>query len=94
VHHATGVPTTPPSQQWPPSVTVVGSSGEKRKGRQHLPKVGTPKDMAWELHEEREQALHPFSDDADRRRGRIAAIIAVIVVAVVILAVLAFVLVT
>ena len=64
----------------------------KRKGRQHLPKVGTPKERAWELHEEREGALHPFSDDPDRRRGPAAAVTAVIIVAVVILMLFAFVL--
>lgn len=69
----------------------MGSSGEKRKGRKHLPKVGTPKEREWELHEEREHAFHPFSDDPDRRRGPLAGVIAVIVVAVVILAILAFV---
>jgi hypothetical protein len=63
----------------------------KRKGRQHLPKVGTPKEMSWELHEEREQALHPFSDHPDRR-GPVAAVIAIAVIAAVIIAVLAFVL--
>ena len=64
----------------------------KRKGRKHLPKVGTPQEMSWELHEEREQALHPFSDTPDRRRGPLGAVIAIVVIAAVIIAVLAFVL--
>jgi hypothetical protein len=68
----------------------VGSSGQKRKGRRHLPKVGTPADMEWERHERIEEALHPFSDDPDRRRSRastiVAAAVAVVVVLLVILA--------
>ena len=91
VRHLEDIPTNPSSQQWRPSLTGVGSSGEKRKGRQHLPKVGSPKEMAWELHEEREQALHPFSDRPDRRLGPAAAIIAVLIIALVIVAVVAFV---
>jgi hypothetical protein len=75
-------------------VRAVGSTGEKRHGRRHLPKVGTPKDMAYELHERREEALHPFSDHPDRRRSPAAAWIAVAVVIVISAAVAAFVLLT
>jgi len=73
---------------------AVGSSGEKRKGRQHLPKVGTPADMEWERHERIEEALHPFSDDPERRRGRVAVVVAVVVVAVVLLGILGLVFLT
>jgi hypothetical protein len=66
----------------------VGSSGEKRKGRHHLPKVGTPADMEWERHERIEEALHPFSDDPGRRRGRTATVVTVIVAVVVVLLVI------
>jgi hypothetical protein len=66
----------------------VGSSGEKRKGRRHLPKVGTPADMEWERHEHIEEALHPFSDDPGRRRGRTVTIITVVVALVVALVVI------
>ena len=56
----------------------MGSSGMKRKGRQHLPKVGTRQSDEYELHDRRDRALHPFSADPRRRRGagsRIAAAI-------------------
>jgi hypothetical protein len=48
----------------------MGSSGMKRKGRRHLPKVGTRPANEHELHERREEALHPFSEDPWRRRRR------------------------
>ena len=66
----------------------MGSSGEKRKGRRHLPKVGTPADMEWERHERIEEALHPFSDDPGRRRGRTATVVTVAIVIVVALIVI------
>ncbi len=66
----------------------MGSSGEKRKGRRHLPKVGTPADMEWERHEHIEEVLHPFSDDPGRRRGPGAMVVTVIVVVVVALIVI------
>jgi hypothetical protein len=72
----------------------VGSSGEKRKGRQHLPKVGTPKDLAWERHERIEEALHPFSDDPDGRRSPVGAAVAIVVLAVVLLGILGLILFT
>jgi len=72
----------------------VGSSGEKRKGRQHLPKVGTPKDMAWDRHERIEEALHPFSDNPDRRRGPLGAIVLVAAVVLVLVGIFALILFT
>ena len=66
----------------------MGSSGEKRKGRRHLPKVGTPADMEWERHERTEEALHPFSDDPGRRRSPAVTAVTVVVVIVVALVVI------
>jgi hypothetical protein len=58
----------------------MGSSGSKRKGRQHLPKVGTPASNQHELQARRERALHPFSEDPSaRRRGASSQVMAVIV---------------
>jgi hypothetical protein len=57
----------------------VGSSGEKRKGRRHLPKVGTPAEEHWERHEHLEEALHPFSDDPGRRRRPTATLVTVVI---------------
>jgi hypothetical protein len=47
----------------------MGSSGMKRKGRKHLPKVGTRPQLEHELHDRREVALHPFSENPLRRRS-------------------------
>jgi hypothetical protein len=41
----------------------MGSSGMKRKGRRHLPKVGTRPALDYELEDRRAEALHPFSSD-------------------------------
>ncbi len=41
----------------------MGSSGMKRKGRRHLPKVGTRPATEQELHDRHVEALHPFSAD-------------------------------
>lgn len=46
----------------------MGSSGMKRKGRRHLPKVGTRPATEYELEDHRERALHPFAADPSRRR--------------------------
>jgi hypothetical protein len=46
----------------------MGSSGMRRKGRRHLPKVGTPAAMDHDVHAHRERALHPFAEDPSRRR--------------------------
>ena len=63
----------------------------KRRGRRHLPKVGTREEMEHELHDRREVALHPFAaDPLSRRRSRfgwIAAALLAIVVAVGVVAV-------
>jgi hypothetical protein len=57
----------------------MGSSGSKRKGRKHLPKVGTPANNQHELEARRERALHPFSEDPTTKRGTGSQITAVIV---------------
>jgi hypothetical protein len=59
----------------------MGSSGMKRKGRRHIPKVGTPAEQAHELEERRELALHPFSSDP---RGRGVGWVSAVVVAVIV----------
>jgi hypothetical protein len=67
----------------------MGSSGMKRKGRRHLPKVGTRPANEQALHDKRAEALHPFSDEPWRRRGTgygLAAIVMVLVVAIGIIA--------
>jgi hypothetical protein len=55
----------------------MGSSGMKRKGRAHLPKVGTRQSNEHELHDRRERALHPFSEDpwTGRTSSRIGAVV-------------------
>ncbi len=72
----------------------MGSSGSKRKGRRHLPKVGTRPAEEHELHDRREVALHPFAADPLQRGGPPYGVIAVVVAIVVALAILAFVLVS
>ena len=62
----------------------------KRKGRRHLPKVGTRTANEHEIHERREAALHPFAEDPfDRPRSRGAALISALVVAVVAIGIVA-----
>jgi hypothetical protein len=63
----------------------MGSSGMKRKGRSHLPKVGTRLANEQELRDRRAEALHPFAGDPRRRRGGTAYQITAIIVAVVVL---------
>jgi hypothetical protein len=76
----------------------VGSSGEKRKGRRHLPKVGTAPEEAWVERERREEALHPFSTDLRRYRnggaGVSASVVAALVALLVVVGVIALVLFT
>ena len=48
----------------------MGRSGMKRKGRTHLPKVGTRQANEYELQDRRARALHPFSEDPYVSRGR------------------------
>ena len=68
----------------------MGSSGSKRKGRRHLPKVGTRQANEHQLHDRREAALHPFTEDPfDRRRGPSTTVIAIIVAVVVLIGVIA-----
>ncbi len=66
----------------------------KRKGRRHLPKVGTRPQVEQELHDRRQAALHPFAEDPFRRRGPSAAVIAAIVALVVAIGVLALIIAT
>ena len=72
----------------------MGSSGMKRKGRKHLPKVGTRPAVEQEFHDHRAHALHPFSTDPWRRHGPASGIIAVIVALVVAIGVVALIIVT
>jgi hypothetical protein len=54
----------------------------KRKGRQHLPKVGTEADLAWQRREGVGHLEHPFTDDPTARTGLWVKIVAVLVVIV------------
>jgi hypothetical protein len=67
----------------------------KRKGRKHLPKVGTRSADAHELRDRREAALHPFAEDPfDRRPGPGYAMMAALVVLVVVIGVVAVIIAT
>ena len=57
----------------------MGSSGMKRKGRTHLPKVGTRQANEYELQDRRQRALHPFSEDPWGRRRAGSRIVALVV---------------
>jgi hypothetical protein len=61
----------------------------KRKGRSHLPKVGTRRNLDHELRARRTEALHPFSTDPWRRRGALYRVIAIVVAVVVVIGVVA-----
>jgi hypothetical protein len=65
----------------------MGSSGVKRKGRKHLPKVGSPANIDYELHERRQDALHPFSSDPDARRGPVSTVVAIGILVIVVVAI-------
>jgi hypothetical protein len=67
----------------------MGSSGMNRKGRSHLPKVGTRPANEQELRDRRAEALHPFAGDPRRRGGTAYQITAIIVAVVVLIGVLA-----
>jgi hypothetical protein len=67
----------------------MGSSGMKRKGRKHLPKVGTRAAMEQSLEDRRAHALHPFSEDPYVGRGPNSWIIGVVVAVVVAIGVIA-----
>jgi hypothetical protein len=62
----------------------MGSSGMKRKGRRHLPKVGTRPAMEYDLEEHRERGLHPFAADPSRRRGTPGATVIALAIAVIV----------
>ena len=66
----------------------------KRKGRSHLPKVGTRPANERELQARRAEALHPFSSDPWRRHGATYTIVAIIVAVVVTIGVVALIAVT
>jgi len=72
----------------------MGSSGMKRKGRRHLPKVGTAPANQQALEDRRAEALHPFSDEPWRRRNGvgygIAAILMILLVMTGVIALIAF----
>ena len=67
----------------------MGRSGMKRKGRRHLPKVGSPANIDYEIHERRKAALHPFSSDPDARRGPSSTFVAIGVFLIVVIAIIA-----
>ena len=48
----------------------MGRSGMKRKGRKHLPKVGTRPAREALSHEHRSRGAHPFASNPSRRYGR------------------------
>jgi hypothetical protein len=61
----------------------------KRKGRRHLPKVGTRAANEHTAHDRRADALHPFTVDPGRSGGmgyRIAAVVVLLVVGIGIIA--------
>jgi hypothetical protein len=72
----------------------MGSSGMKRKGRRHLPKVGTRAEMEHQLEDRRALALHPFSEDPLGRRRRGLSLAAIVLVLVVVVGVVAIVIAT
>jgi hypothetical protein len=72
----------------------MGSSGMKRKGRTHLPKVGTKNDQAWVRREGVKHMEHPFSDDPSTHKGAWAHIGAVVVVALLLFGMLGWLIVT
>ncbi len=72
----------------------MGSSGMKRKGRAHLPKVGTRPANEQELHDRRAHALHPFAAEPWHRRGPTSGIIAIIVALVAAIGVVALIVMT
>jgi hypothetical protein len=67
----------------------MGSSGMKRKRRRHLPKVGSPANIDYEIHERRKDALHPLSSDPNARRGPISTVVAIGVLVIVVIAIIA-----
>jgi hypothetical protein len=72
----------------------MGSSGMKRKGRRHLPKVGSPANVNYEIHERRQDALHPFSTDPDARRGPTSTVLTIGVLLIVVIAIIGLIVLT
>jgi hypothetical protein len=72
----------------------MGKSGMKRKGRQHLPKVGSPANVDYETHERRKDALHPFSTDPDKKSGPTSTIIAIVVALIVVITIIGLIAIT
>jgi len=62
----------------------MGSSGMKRKGRRHLPKVGTRPAIEYDVREHRERALHPFAADPSRRRRTAGTTLLALAIAVIV----------
>jgi hypothetical protein len=60
----------------------------KRKGRKHVPKVGTRPSDEMEMRDRREESLHPFAADPRRHRGGV--ILAVIAAVLLVIGFLAF----
>lgn len=79
-----------------PSVALpwwaMGSSGMKRKGRDHLPKVGTPQEREWEQRESRYDVMGNFGVHPEREgASRVAYyVVGFVVVLIVIVALIAF----
>src|SRR5580765_1788228 len=67
----------------------MGSSGMKRKGRKHLPKVGTRPSNERMYRDEREEHAHPFSIEPWKRRGTASVVAAIAIVLVVVAGIVA-----
>ena len=61
----------------------MGSSGEKRKGRKHLPKVGTAQERRYAQHEEREAVVENFGIHEGQASGWARILVWVLIIAVV-----------
>ncbi len=67
----------------------------KRKGRRHLPKVGTRPAIEHDVQEHRARALHPFAADPSRRqRTPGVTLIAIAIAVIVAIGVIALIVVT
>jgi hypothetical protein len=64
----------------------MGSSGEKRKGRQHLPKVGSPEDERDATRRDREAVEENFGI---RPGSAVAKILGLVLIVMVVIAILA-----
>jgi hypothetical protein len=72
----------------------MGSSGMKRKGRKHLPKVGTPAEREWEQREARHDVVgnlgvHPERGGASRVAYYVVGLVAALVIIAAVLALVA-----